>query len=383
MRCLNVIPGALAIVLLLALGAIGASAAQLSTFPIPDYANSWAFGINDNGYVVGAAGRGGLGPKGYYYGADSDHAGQWEGNIVTGVLYGKGHVTWLGSSGYYHDPSGDGYATTFTFATGINNAGLIAGITIYDAFDPHTGGFTGTMQSGATAINNKGQIVGASVGGPGGPVIGYLLDEHGQLTDLGAYGSTLPNSVNDASQIVGTALLYDYSPSGIAFLYQNGTFTELGSLGGGGSDALDINNPGKIVGYSHLSNGGQHAFLYSSGVMKDLGTLGGTSSKANAINNQGEIVGESTLADGTQVAFLYVNGRMIDLNSFLPVGSGWTLNEANDINNFGEIVGDGTFDGRERAFILDTTPEPATLALIGAGAILLGTLRKRCRRLSC
>ena len=88
--------------------------------------------------------------------------------------------------------------------------------------------------------------------------------------------------------------------------------------------------------------------------------VGGTSSQANAINNQGEIVGESTLADGTEVAFLYVNGRMIDLNSFLPVGSGWTLNEANDINNFGVIVGDGTFDGQERAFILHTAPEPAS-----------------------
>ncbi|HEX4771177.1 MAG TPA: hypothetical protein VH351_10120, partial [Bryobacteraceae bacterium] len=349
-RSLNLIWETLVGLLLLTLAAIGASAAQISTFPVPGRENSWAFGVNDKGYVVGTAGDS----------LDLGHA--------TGVLYGKGHVTWLGSSFFYNGSPDHEYGV-FTFATATNNAGLIVGGEVMFGGSP-SGFYTyqsaflfngnlnsipvGDPNTTATAINNKGQIVGHydNFYGGGfrviGPERGYLIDA-GQAIDIVPPNhdsdSTYLSSINDIGQIVGVTTA---TPSPVArprpsngastssagsdlpfaFLYANGTYTDLGSLGGGGSDPGDINNEGKIIGYSYLSNGARHAFLYSNGGMTDLGTLGGTFSQASSINNQGEIIGESTLADGTEVAFLYANGRMIDLNSFLPVGSGWRLNQA-------------------------------------------------------
>lgn len=80
---------------------------------------------------------------------------------------------------------------------------------------------------------------------------------------------------------------------------------------------------------------------------------------------------------------MYENGHMIDLNSLLGASSGWVLQDATGINDLGVIVGNGLFDGQERAFILDTTttPERATLALLGAGAVFLGLARKRFKRI--
>jgi probable HAF family extracellular repeat protein len=206
--------------------------------------------------------------------------------------------------------------------------------------------------------------------------------------------SAFANSINDTGQAVGVITGTPFIgflkqnpgasnsvPNQLAYLYSNGTVTDLGSLGGGGSDALAINNTGNIVGYSYTASGAQHAFLYANGTMIDLGALtSGGSSHANAINNEGEIVGEATVANGNEDAFLYINGSMIDLNNLLPADSGWVLQDATDINNLGVIVGNGLFDGEERAFILDTTPEAPTLALLGLGIVGLGLLQRKWRR---
>jgi probable HAF family extracellular repeat protein len=277
MRRLSVISEWLAVVLLLSVAPIRGSAAQISTFPVPDHENSWAFGVNDKGYVVGAAGDS----------LDLGHA--------TGVLYGKGHVTWLGSS-FFYDGGPDREYGVFTFATAINNAGLIVGGEVHFG-DTHDGFYTyqsaflfngnlnsipvGDPNNTATAINNKGQIVGHydDFYGGGfrviGPERGYSIDA-GQAIDIAPPNhdsdSTYLSSINDIGQIVGVTTA---TPSPVAhprpgdgastssatsdlpfaFLYANGTYTDLGSLGGGGSDPGDINNEGKIVGYSYLSNG--------------------------------------------------------------------------------------------------------------------------------
>ena len=125
--------------------------------------------------------------------------------------------------------------------------------------------------------------------------------------------------------------------------------------------------------------------------MTDLGTLGGDGgSNAYAINASGEVVGASaTLTNAAGDAFLYTTSSgMIDLNSLLPAGSGWDLQVATGINDSGQVVGFGTNpEGQQDAFLLDTAsssgpsaPEPASMALFGAGAAVLVMMRKKVRR---
>jgi probable HAF family extracellular repeat protein len=148
---------------------------------------------------------------------------------------------------------------------------------------------------------------------------------------------------------------------------------DLGTLGGSESHAWGINNSGQVVGYSYITGDStEHAFLYDGTAMNDLGTLGGSWSYAYGINNSGQVVGLSSITgDSALHAFLYDGGNMIDLNTLLPTGSGWLLQQATGINDSGQIVGFNDINGYQRAFLMTPVPEPATLFLLGLGAVML------------
>jgi probable HAF family extracellular repeat protein len=316
-----------------------------------------------------------------------------------------------------------GYADA-SIGAGVNNAGQVAGVSIYDtrgaAFLYSGGALTnltaGDIDGGANAINNSGQVAGelATLGG-----YRAFLYSGGVRTTLGTLGGnySLAYGINDAGQVVGysgTSLTSTFIEH--AFLYSGGVMTDLGTLGGYLSDATAINDSGQIAGYSVNAQNNTVAFLYSGGTMRSLGTLGGSQSFAYGINASGQVVGYSRNAGDTLIlafldsggvmtslgtlggggsfatgindsgqvvgadygpnevvasAFLYSNGVMIDLYSLLPVGSGWSsLNTANSISDSGYITGEGIIDGQAHAYLLDigsTTPvpEPGSLALVG------------------
>jgi probable HAF family extracellular repeat protein len=66
---------------------------------------------------------------------------------------------------------------------------------------------------------------------------------------------------------------------------------------------------------------------------------------------------------------------MTDLNSLLPADSGWELSGAVAINDSGQIVGSGIINGQTHAYLLDTTPEPGSMALLSIG-LVAGCLRR-------
>src|SRR5690349_10518703 len=96
---------------------------------------------------------------------------------------------------------------------------------------------------------------------PPAPLLAYLTQQRiltfsgGVMTDTGilAPGGLSINSasINDSGTIVGTD-----RGTNRAFSYSGGVETDLGQLGTSGSDALDINNLGVIVGDSFVVGGG-------------------------------------------------------------------------------------------------------------------------------
>ena len=319
---------------------------------------SFANGINDSGQVVGF----------------SSTAGD---ATVGAFLYSGGVMTNLGSLG--------GLASE---ANGINASGQVVGYSseagsatelafLYSGGVMTNLGTLGGSQSDAYAINNAGQVVGYSYTA-GNAAADPFLYSGGVMTDLGSPNgsNSTATGINASGQIVG-----DTSSSG--FLYSGGVMTSLGTLGGDNSLPTGINDAGQIVGSSATADDpAGDAFLYSGGVMTDLGTLGGDNSGAYAINASGEVVGTSaTTGDAAFDAFLYTTSSgMIDLNSLLPAGSGWSLQVATAINDSGLVVGFGINpEGQQDAFLMDTTPEPASMALFGAGAAILAMMRKKLR----
>jgi probable HAF family extracellular repeat protein len=220
----------------------------------------------------------------------------------------------------------------------------------------------------AAGINNRGQIVGVVETPNPDPCSIFFLQveaviwENGQIQELPPFPGdpdAFANAINDKGQVVGAsgcvttnitrAVLWPNGP--------NGGVIDLGNLGGtGGNVPSDINDRGQVVGQSDLpGDTTHHAFLWQDGVMTDLGTLNGQPvSLAFGINNQGQVVGifEDFAGDNT-TGFLWQDGVMTDLNTLIPPGSPLFLKEPIAINDRGQIVGFGLLpNGDERAFLL-------------------------------
>ena len=298
---------------------------------------SYAYGINYAGQVVGNSST----PSGDY------HAFLWENGTMTdlGTLGGdtsgayginnKGQVT-----GYSDNRKGDTHA--FLWSNGI--------MADLDAF--------GGNRSIATNINDMGQIVGYS----------SINTDHERaflwknriMTDIGSLNDqsddiTSAQDINNEGQVVGRS--ESQNGSYRAFRWSNGTMIDLGTLGGNTSEAYAINEAGDVVGWSEFtkSSSVSHAFLWSNanGTMIDLGTLTGEEgqgSYATDINNAGRIIGYTK----TNEVFTWYKGIMTDLNTLLPENSGWKIMNVQGINNHGQIVGYGTFNGGKNTAVLLT-----------------------------
>lgn len=276
-------------------------------------------------------------------------------------------------------------STRASTAYAINEAGTIAGAFLYPSsafwwragltfeLGPHQG-----LPTTAVGINESGKVV---VNYRGDVDSGCLVWDGLEVTDIGFIdpGAANPYSwctaINDAGQVVGASGHFEgapggrqhrrimlWTPGGTDGVSTNVAMRDLGHFGYlyGGNWALAVNNRTEVTGSARTTTGESHAFRWARGSsagppsnpeMQDLQTGEGT-----AINDRGVIVGGTRQTAGNARALLWACDGIVDLNDRIPPGSGWVLEVALGVNNLGHITGFGRLDGKARGFVL--TPRP-------------------------
>ena len=219
------------LVLMLGLVALPAAAATYQEISAPNFDQTWASGINNLGQVVG------------YYEIPNT-------NIIEGFLLSGGVYTSIIFNG---EPN--------TFATAINDSGLIAGfVQTQDIGTPYFGftyqnGFKSMIKfptaksTQAFGINSAGQVVGAYVD--------LKNVSHGFLFSAGTYKSidianaksTIAVGINKAGDISGPYVDQSSQEHGF-LLHKNGTLTVINYHGAtNGTVVGGINDHDQLAGY--------------------------------------------------------------------------------------------------------------------------------------
>jgi probable HAF family extracellular repeat protein len=213
---------------------------------------------------------------------------------------------------------------------------------------PTLGGANGS----ASAINNRGQVVGIAETGEidlacGTPVIKPFLWEKGQVHPLPTSplldgivggGPPGPGGNNDRGQVVGQANTCDFSVI-TDLIWEDNQVIEMGTIGGLSTAPTAINNKAQVTGIYPNAEGVNRGFIWQDGVTTDLGALpGDVAVEADAINDLGQIVGQSCSTTSCRV-FIWQNGMMTDVNALLSSDSVLYPFVADGINSAGEIVG--------------------------------------------
>jgi probable HAF family extracellular repeat protein len=204
-----------------------------------------------------------------------------------------------------------------------------------------------------------------------------------KVVDLGTLGGShsWASAINDKGQVVGSSYLAG-DQNYHAFLYMDGKITDLGTLGGTSSRANGINESGQVVGWSDNSSGERRGFLYdSANEMKNLNDsipadLGWSIYEAGGINDKGQIAASSwgNTQPDTDIVCDYwsgsgpASGAALVLSPIPTAGYevqdlgnlGSYYSRATSINDSSKVVGFSYADpcGGEQPFFYDESADP-------------------------
>ena len=223
-----------------------------------------------------------------------------------------------------------------SYASALNDRGEIVGSSqvadgTWHGFRWRQGKMTDLGELRPVGINNRGDIIGTTD-------TSAFLRRGKRLIDLGP--GIYPVALNDRAQVIGvgaTPLLWSAgklrplplgSVSGInraghisgsigshAAVLRRGQVTDLGAAAFDRSNTYDLNDRGWVIGWHFSPTQYERGILWRAGRPTDVGTLGGDSTHLTAINNRGQILGTSHLADGTEHPVLWQSGHLIDLTT--------------------------------------------------------------------
>ena len=326
-------------------------------------------GINNRGWITGTADQ---------TGDNVSHAAAWMGSQLTdlGALGGQtfnsavawpikannGEIVGISDTNQDQIPN-DNFSCYPFYASGSPTGKVCNGFRWAKGSMTALPPFSGGLNSYATAVNNRGEIVGWAENGVADPTCDNTLqtlqfraamwEPDGtmkELPPLPGDSTSAATAINDLGQVVGIS-----GPCGIAVgsvsalhsvIWQNGVPMRIPDLGGQAwNTPTAINKAGTVVGFS-LPTGQDgtrnfEAFLWTQdGGLVRLGKLpGDIRAEALGVNEKNQVVGLSRGGPHLFRAFIWQNGVMTDLNCLTVPGSQFLL-FANDINDRGEISGE-------------------------------------------
>ena len=164
---------------------------------------------------------------------------------------------------------------------------------------PTLGGTNGK----ASVINNRGQVAGTAENGEidpncQTPVFKPAVWEKGQVRSLptapflNGFMESGSVPMNEKGQVVGVAITCDFS-AGRNLLWHKNLVTDMGIFGAG-----SINNKGQATGTYGSDTGLNRGFIWQNGEASDLGSLPGYPQvHGNGINDRGQIAGQTCVLD--------------------------------------------------------------------------------------
>jgi virginiamycin B lyase len=320
---------------------------SFSTITFTGATNTVAYGVNNNGQIVGSENASNGTPNGF---------------LSSG-----------GTTTTFNFPPG---SMAGSYAEGINNSGQIVGQNLTTGAGFFLSGGTPTAiavpgadngTTNAIGINNSGQIVGSFL--KGGVQFGFLMN-NGVYTTVAPPGATatVASGINNTGQIVGW-----FTSNGVTsgFLLSGGTYSTLMIPGSTSTKAIGLNNSGQIVG-QYTSGGTTSGFLSLGGNYTVIDYVAinvpnSVNTSAIGINDAGQIVG-SYVIGGTVFGFSAAQTTVpVSLNQYpatFPANSPSPITAGPD-GALWFVIGYG--GGFGRITTLGTVTEYGSTALTGGG----------------
>ncbi len=328
------------------------------TAPGRDHDSSVAWGVDNNGYVVGYSYN-----SNFLSGAPRSTLIYHEGLVWGGGLLADCFPA--GGSGYFGVSPGGVIAGSASAECSGSSRAMKSHVTTPAAVS-YDQPLPGGGDCGASDANDAGMLAGWTNQVPGcdGPLCTVttalpVLWDNGtmNLLPLGTYQVALASGVNASGAVCG----YGFTADPLSYDRVKPLFWPYGALapvtlptvGGAFGNASKISDAGVIVGWSETAFGARHATKWVGGVATDLGALPGHGYSTAADISAAGIVGYSSVSSlNLGVATLFTPAGPMNLNGLMVASGGISLVSAEAINDNGWIACNGTYAGKSRGVLL-------------------------------
>ena len=281
-----------------------------------------------------------------------------------------------------NNPLGEAFSCWPFYASGIPTRKICKGFRWEQGVMTPLPPFAGGYNSYATGANNRGQVVGWAENGvhdsscnTAFQILQFraaLWEPNGEMRELPPLpgdSTSAATAINDKGQVVGISGACGVAVGDVsaahAVIWENGVPTRIPDFGGHAwNTPTAINNDGVVVGFSLPAAADGTRFFRAFVWTKEAGTKmldqipGDVRSAAFGINEDGTIVGFSRTPGALLRAVIWSNADapIKNMNDIAETGSPYLL-IAGDVNASGEIAG---FTGDGLAF--HATPDGSTAA---------------------